>query len=117
MVIANLRLRRTEQRPQPSTTYEHTTQGKVDQLYNIACSILELLSIILRRRSISIMATTSNPIDYFAIQNTISQYCIALDTKNWSLLDSVFVQDVDAKYPFGGAIKGVKPLADKIQDR
>lgn len=63
------------------------------------------------------MATTSNPIDYFAIQNTISQYCIALDTKNWSLLDSVFVQDVDAKYPFGGAIKGVKPLADKIQDR
>lgn len=63
------------------------------------------------------MALNPNPIDYFAIQNTISQYCIALDTKNWTLLDDVFVQDVDAKYPFGGAIKGVQALADKIQDR
>ena len=58
-----------------------------------------------------------NPIDYFAIQNTISRYCFALDNKDWQLLRQVFTEDVDAHYPFGGALKGVQPLADKIKER
>lgn len=45
------------------------------------------------------MANT-NPFDYEAIRNTLSNYCIALDSKDFSLLTSVFTSDVDAQYPF-----------------
>lgn len=59
----------------------------------------------------------SNPIDYFAIKNTISGYCIALDTKNFSLLEEIFTQDVDGRYPFDRNLKGVQNVANAIQKR
>ncbi|KAK3114109.1 hypothetical protein LTR53_007894 [Teratosphaeriaceae sp. CCFEE 6253] len=58
-----------------------------------------------------------NAIDYFAIQNTISRYCLALDTKDFELLKQVFTPDVDTIYPFGGQRKGVQSVADAIQNR
>ena len=59
-----------------------------------------------------------NPIDYFAIQNTISRYCIALDTKNFNLLQSVFSQEVEAKYPLSShGFKGERELAAAIEKR
>ncbi|RYP11289.1 hypothetical protein DL764_000107 [Monosporascus ibericus] len=57
-----------------------------------------------------------NPIDYFAIKNTLSLYCIALDTKDFRLMEQVFTEDVDAKYPFA-ALKGMQHVADTIQKR
>ncbi|THY51516.1 hypothetical protein D6C97_06669 [Aureobasidium pullulans] len=42
----------------------------------------------------------ANPHDYNAIRNAISLYCIALDTKDWPLLEKVFTKDVFAQYPF-----------------
>jgi len=58
-----------------------------------------------------------NAIDYIAIQNTISRYCIALDTKNFDLLKQVFTEDVDTVYPFGGQRRGVQPIIDAISKR
>ncbi|KAK3678337.1 hypothetical protein LTR78_001634 [Recurvomyces mirabilis] len=58
-----------------------------------------------------------NAVDYIAIQNTISRYCIALDTKNFDLLKQVFTEDVDTVYPFGGQRKGVQPIIDAISKR
>jgi hypothetical protein len=58
-----------------------------------------------------------SPFDYIQIQNTIAKYCIALDTKDWALLNQVFTTDVDAKYPFGPALKGVEAVKAKIADR
>ena len=58
-----------------------------------------------------------NAIDYFAIQNCISRYCLALDTKDFELLKQVFTPDVDTVYPFGGQRKGVQSVADAIQKR
>ncbi|KAK5117901.1 hypothetical protein LTR85_008675 [Meristemomyces frigidus] len=58
-----------------------------------------------------------NPLDYFAIQNTISRYCFALDTQDWELLKQVFTEDVDSVYPFGGSIKGVQNVAAAIKKR
>lgn len=58
-----------------------------------------------------------NALDYFAIQNTISRYCFALDNKDFDSLRQVFTEDVDGKYPFGGQIKGVQTLADAIKKR
>ena len=60
---------------------------------------------------------SSNTIDYFAIQNTIAKYCLALDTKNFDSLQHVFTSDVDTIYPFGGQRKGVQSVADAIQKR
>ncbi|RYP22713.1 hypothetical protein DL765_001563 [Monosporascus sp. GIB2] len=57
-----------------------------------------------------------NPIDYFAIKHTVSLYCIALDSKDFGLLEQVFAEDVDAKYPFA-TMKGVRDVADTIQKR
>lgn len=57
-----------------------------------------------------------NPIDYIAIRNTIAEYCIALDEKDWPLLDTVFTDDVDAYYPFA-EMKGVKKVAEAIENR
>ncbi|TKA67221.1 hypothetical protein B0A55_08778 [Friedmanniomyces simplex] len=58
-----------------------------------------------------------NALDYFAIQNTISRYCFALDTKDFELLKQVFTSDVNTIYPFGGQRKGVQSVADAIQKR
>lgn len=60
-----------------------------------------------------------NPFDYFAIQNTIARYCIALDNKNFDLLSDIFAADVHATFPVLGAepIKDVATLARIIQTR
>ena len=58
-----------------------------------------------------------NALDHFAIQNTIARYAIALDSKNFDLLDEVFTEDVDTIYPFKGEIKGAQNVADAIRDR
>lgn len=58
-----------------------------------------------------------NAFDYRAIQNTISRYCIALDTKNFDLLKQVFTSDTDTIYPFRGPIKGVDEVAAAIKKR
>ncbi|RYP28258.1 hypothetical protein DL767_007308 [Monosporascus sp. MG133] len=57
-----------------------------------------------------------NPTDFFAIKNTLSLYCIALDTKDFRLMEQVFTEDVDAKYPFA-AMKGVRDVAETLQKR
>ncbi|KAK6437604.1 hypothetical protein LTR95_006202 [Oleoguttula sp. CCFEE 5521] len=61
--------------------------------------------------------TTHSAADYEAIRNTLSRYCIALDTKDFSLLGRVFTPDVIAKYPFGPALEGVPAIQAKISDR
>lgn len=58
-----------------------------------------------------------NPFDFEAIRNTIALYCIALDTKDFQLLDNVFVPDLEAKYPFGGGFHDRQALADAIKHR
>jgi hypothetical protein len=56
--------------------------------------------------------------DYNAIRNTISLYCIALDNKDWTLLEKVFAKDVVAIYPFNDEpILGVDALSKRIQQR
>src|SRR3954462_10398858 len=59
----------------------------------------------------------SNPLDHIAIQNVLSRYCEALDTKNFDLLDKVFVEDVDGNYPFNPNLQGVKAVKEAIQNR
>ncbi|KAJ4344734.1 uncharacterized protein N0V89_012478 [Didymosphaeria variabile] len=63
------------------------------------------------------MATPVNPLDHLAIQNVLARYCEALDTKNWSLLQKVFVPDVQADYPFNRGLKGADAVADAIKNR
>lgn len=59
-----------------------------------------------------------NPIDYFAIQNVLSLYCFALDTKNLALLSQVMTPDVDAQYPFpGGDMQGLEAVIGVISKR
>lgn len=59
-----------------------------------------------------------NPFDYFAIQNTIARYCIALDNKNLDLLADIFAPDVHAKFPvLGKEINDVVTLAQTIEKR
>ncbi|GAB7356846.1 hypothetical protein MBLNU459_g7719t2 [Dothideomycetes sp. NU459] len=58
------------------------------------------------------MATTTDNA-YEAIRNTLARYCIALDRKDFTMLEKVFVKDVDAKYPFGG-FGDVAALSDAI---
>ncbi|KAI0008747.1 hypothetical protein F4779DRAFT_419236 [Xylariaceae sp. FL0662B] len=60
--------------------------------------------------------TSPNPFNYLAIRNTISRYCVALDTKNFDLLKQVFTADVEGVYPFG-EMKGVQVVAGTIQKR
>ncbi|OQO02710.1 hypothetical protein B0A48_12239 [Cryoendolithus antarcticus] len=61
--------------------------------------------------------TNQSAIDYEAIRNTLSRYCVALDTKDFSLLARVFTENVVAKYPFGPALEGVEAIQAKISDR
>ncbi|KAF2178491.1 hypothetical protein K469DRAFT_599056 [Zopfia rhizophila CBS 207.26] len=58
-----------------------------------------------------------NPLDHIAIQNLLSRYCEALDTKLFDLLDNVFVPDVTAHYPFNPEMKGVETVKNAIRDR
>lgn len=58
-----------------------------------------------------------NPLDVLAVRNVISRYCEALDTKDFALLEQVFVQDVSADYPFNRDMQGVKIVAKAIQKR
>jgi hypothetical protein len=56
--------------------------------------------------------------DHNAIRNAISLYCIALDNKDWTLLEKVFDKDVVAVYPFNDEpILGVDALSKRIQQR
>ena len=59
----------------------------------------------------------ANPLDHIAIQNVISRYCEALDTKMLSLLTKVFSPDVVADYPFKSNMKGVDTIITTIQQR
>lgn len=64
------------------------------------------------------MSSQPGPHDYDAIRNTIALYCIALDNKNWTLLEKVFEKDVIAIYPFNDEpILGVDALSKRIQQR
>lgn len=63
------------------------------------------------------MTTSAHALDHFAIQNTIARYCIALDTKNFDLLEDVFTKDVHAKYPFREAMTGCETVSQAIQGR
>ena len=58
-----------------------------------------------------------NPLDYFAIQNTISKYCIALDDKNFDLLREVFTESLDAQYPLFNNVGDLEGLIAAIQKR
>jgi hypothetical protein len=58
-----------------------------------------------------------NPLDNLAIQNTIARYCEALDTKQWPLLDKVFMPGATADYPFNNDLRGVDDIRNKIQNR
>ncbi|KAF2644261.1 hypothetical protein P280DRAFT_421072 [Massarina eburnea CBS 473.64] len=60
---------------------------------------------------------TPNAHDALAIQNTISRYCEALDTKTFDLLDKVFVRDVVASYPFNAEMTGVEAVKRAIEKR
>ncbi|KAF1343549.1 hypothetical protein BDV97DRAFT_305916 [Delphinella strobiligena] len=59
----------------------------------------------------------ANPLDYEKIRNTIARYCIALDTKDFTLFDKVFAKELYAKYPFGGAFTDRSALAEAITKR
>lgn len=63
------------------------------------------------------MTKSINPHDHIAIQNVISRYCVALDTKIFDLLDKVFVPDVVADYPFNQDMRGVDTVRNAIQNR
>ncbi|KAF2774256.1 hypothetical protein EJ03DRAFT_322849 [Teratosphaeria nubilosa] len=60
--------------------------------------------------------SASAALDYQAIRNTISLYCIALDTKDFSLLHQVFTEDVEAVYSIRTAT-GVDAIAGAIEKR
>ncbi|KAK4993999.1 hypothetical protein LTR66_005882 [Elasticomyces elasticus] len=62
--------------------------------------------------------TAPNPLDFFAVQNVIAQYCFALDGKRFDALAQVFTADVDASYPFpGGRLKGCEAVQEAIRGR
>jgi ketosteroid isomerase-like protein len=58
-----------------------------------------------------------NPLDILAIKNVISRYCEALDTKDFNALGKVFVENVNADYPFNSNLEGVDAVAKAIQNR
>ena len=58
-----------------------------------------------------------SPLDILALKNVISLYCEALDTKDFALLEKVFLQDVSADYPFNSDLQGVDAVANAIKYR
>ncbi|KAF2266363.1 hypothetical protein CC78DRAFT_531757 [Lojkania enalia] len=63
------------------------------------------------------MASGINPLDTLAIQNTLSRYCEALDTKLFPLLSKVFVPEIVADYPFNSDLRGLDAISNAIQNR
>lgn len=61
--------------------------------------------------------STINPLDILAVRNVISRYCEALDTKDFALLEKVFLQDVNADYPFNSDLQGVDAVKNAIKNR
>ena len=55
--------------------------------------------------------------DILAVKNVISLYCEALDLKDFTLLEKVFVEDVSADYPFNSDLQGVDAVANAIKNR
>ncbi|PNS14607.1 Protein transport protein SEC31 [Sphaceloma murrayae] len=55
-------------------------------------------------------------LDFLAIKNTLSLYCVALDTKDFDLLREVFTDDVEAWYPFA-QMRGIDEIAYHISRR
>lgn len=63
------------------------------------------------------MTKPVNPLDTLAVQNTLSRYCEALDTKVFDLLDKVFTSETQADYPFNSNLDGVDNIRAAIQNR
>ncbi|KAF2832117.1 hypothetical protein CC86DRAFT_280366, partial [Ophiobolus disseminans] len=58
-----------------------------------------------------------NSLDYLAVKNVVSRYCEALDSKDFDLLNKVFLPDVVADYPFNSNLNGVDAVSKAIQNR
>lgn len=58
----------------------------------------------------------TDTLDYELVRNTIARYSIALDTKNFSLLQDVFTEDCDTIYPMG-ELKGRQKVIEAIEKR
>jgi hypothetical protein len=56
-------------------------------------------------------------LDHLAIQNVISLYCEALDSKDFTLLNRVFSPDVIADYPFNSDLQGVDAISKAVRNR
>lgn len=63
------------------------------------------------------MSSQATALDRFAIQNTIARYCLALDSKDWKLLEQTFTDDVEGDYPFNKNMKGLEAVSQAIQGR
>ena len=61
--------------------------------------------------------TNVNSLDVLAIQNVLSRYCQALDSKDFDMLSKVFDPDVDANYPFNSNMKSLVEVQDAIKKR
>lgn len=61
--------------------------------------------------------SVTNALDVLAIRNVLSLYCEALDSKDFKLLEKVFLPDVVADYPFNSDLKGVNAVSQAIQSR
>jgi len=55
-------------------------------------------------------------LDYLAIQNVLSLYCVAVDSKSYNLLEEVFTDDVVAEYEFS-SLRGVDEVVRSIASR
>lgn len=82
------------------------------QLYKVAKCLLSMLVIYQTSKMSEV-----NPLDYIAIKNVLALYCVALDLKDFILLDKVFLPDVIADYPFNSDLKGVQAVRTAIQNR
>lgn len=47
--------------------------------------------------------------DRLAIDDLLTRYCRAIDTKDWDLLDTVFVPDATIDYTSSGGVRGQLP--------
>ena len=61
-------------------------------------------------------SVSANHDDFELIRNTIALYAIALDTKDFTLLKHVFLEDVDTVYPMGN-LTGRQNVIDAIEKR
>lgn len=58
-----------------------------------------------------------NSFDHLAVKNVVSRYCEALDSKDFDLLNKVFLPNVVADYPFNSDLDGVDAVSKAIQNR